>query len=243
MKMLMAMITCPECGKELSDKAKKCVYCGKVMIEEPQKFCGECGKEIPFDVQECPYCGCPIKAENPENVTIPKISEKTNKKPIIAIVAIALVIIMISLVVKFTGPILNKDEQLAYQNAVQMKNMLSNPDSFRLYDEMFLLKHFDDSGALEYTYTVFKYGGANAYGAIIADEAIFKDRTYIMNYSDDPDVDAPNYIEQLLTSMDVLAWKIKLPENPDISESSDNTKQMVEVKIDVEKIKDKMGLK
>ena len=24
----MALINCPECGKEISDKAKQCVYCG-----------------------------------------------------------------------------------------------------------------------------------------------------------------------------------------------------------------------
>ena len=30
----MAMIKCPECGQEISDKAKKCVHCGKVLIED-----------------------------------------------------------------------------------------------------------------------------------------------------------------------------------------------------------------
>ena len=30
----MAMIKCPECGQEISDKAKKCVYCGFVFEEE-----------------------------------------------------------------------------------------------------------------------------------------------------------------------------------------------------------------
>ena len=24
----MAMIVCPECGKDISDKAEKCIYCG-----------------------------------------------------------------------------------------------------------------------------------------------------------------------------------------------------------------------
>ena len=30
----MAMINCPECGQEISDKAKKCIHCGKVFVEE-----------------------------------------------------------------------------------------------------------------------------------------------------------------------------------------------------------------
>ena len=29
----MAIINCPECGKEISDKAEKCIYCGKVFEE------------------------------------------------------------------------------------------------------------------------------------------------------------------------------------------------------------------
>ena len=83
----MAMILCPECGQEISDKAKKCIHCGKVMIEEvqPQKFCAECGKEIPIDAQECPFCGCPVEPEKPENVAVSQINEKVkkNKKSII----------------------------------------------------------------------------------------------------------------------------------------------------------------
>ena len=48
----MAMIKCPECGQEISDKAKKCVHCGKVLIEDKPatKVCSDCGKENPMDV-------------------------------------------------------------------------------------------------------------------------------------------------------------------------------------------------
>lgn len=68
----MAMIKCPECGQELSDKAKKCINCGKVLIEEtaPIKYCAECGKEIEIDTQECPFCGCPVEQEKEDNATI-----------------------------------------------------------------------------------------------------------------------------------------------------------------------------
>lgn len=59
------MITCPECGKEISDKAKKCVHCGKILKEDevPQRFCSECGKAVSLEAQECPSCGCPIEAK------------------------------------------------------------------------------------------------------------------------------------------------------------------------------------
>ena len=60
-ELVMAMITCPECRKEISDKSKKCIHCGKILEEEvvPKKFCSECGKEVEIDAIECPYCGCP----------------------------------------------------------------------------------------------------------------------------------------------------------------------------------------
>jgi cytochrome bd-type quinol oxidase subunit 2 len=32
----MAMINCPECGKEISDKAKACIHCGCPINEEPE---------------------------------------------------------------------------------------------------------------------------------------------------------------------------------------------------------------
>lgn len=30
----MAMTTCPNCGEQISDKAKKCVHCGTVLIQK-----------------------------------------------------------------------------------------------------------------------------------------------------------------------------------------------------------------
>ena len=42
----MAMIKCPKCNEDVSDKSTKCVHCGHVLIEEPKLFCEECGNEI-----------------------------------------------------------------------------------------------------------------------------------------------------------------------------------------------------
>ena len=227
-----AIISCPKCGKEISDKAKKCIHCGNVLVEQvqPTKTCAECGKEIPVDVQECPFCGCPIDSEKSESVAVTQ-KAKTNKKPIIVVVAIAVVAILVGLVIAFAGPILNKDEQLAYQNAVAMRKMLRDPDSFKLYDEMFLLKKLNDDGSLECTYTVFEYGGTNGYGGIVRSEAIFKDDTYIMDYDDDIEVGDSNFMDKISASSDLNSYVLGLyPEKF----------QMVD--IDIEKIKDKMGL-
>lgn len=229
----MAMINCPECGQEISDKAKKCIHCGKVLIEEeiPKRFCSDCGKEVSLEDKECPHCGCPLEDEKvDETITIKK--KKGNvKKIVIPVAIIAIVVAVVFGVINFIGSNLNEDEQLAYQNAVEMRSMMRDPDSFKLYDEMFLLKHRDDEGNVDYIYTIFKYGGANGYGAITTDEAIFKDGEYIMNYADEPDEDDADYMEQLMAKADLALYMLT---------GDEETWEMVD--IDIEKIKKKMGL-
>ncbi|MBE5925883.1 MAG: zinc ribbon domain-containing protein [Lachnospiraceae bacterium] len=229
----MAMINCPECGQEISDKAKDCIHCGKVLIEEvvQKRFCSDCGKEVLLEDKECPHCGCPLENEKIKETVIMKTKKGNAKKIIIPIAIIAIIVVVVFGVINFIGSNLNEDEQLAYQNAVEMRNMMRDPDSFKLYDEMFLLKHRDDDGNVDYIYTIFKYGGANGYGAITTDEAIFKDGEYIMNYSDEPDEDDADYLEQLIVKTDLKLYMLT---------GDEETWEMVDV--DIKKIKKKMGL-
>lgn len=92
----MAMIQCPECGQEISDKAKKCIHCGKVLIEEIKtKKCSECGTENSLEAAECIHCGCPF-----EKIAIQQEKETNNqpkkdmKKIIIPVVAVIIVAII-----------------------------------------------------------------------------------------------------------------------------------------------------
>ncbi len=50
----MALIKCPECGNEISDKAVSCPKCGAVV---KKKFCQHCGERIDSDCIICPRCG------------------------------------------------------------------------------------------------------------------------------------------------------------------------------------------
>jgi len=50
----MALINCPECGKEISDKAASCPNCGATV---KRKFCQHCGEAIDNDCVVCPKCG------------------------------------------------------------------------------------------------------------------------------------------------------------------------------------------
>ena len=57
----MALISCQECGKNISDKAEACPSCGC-----PNKAqlitCEECNSNVAAGIKACPVCGCPIKS-------------------------------------------------------------------------------------------------------------------------------------------------------------------------------------
>lgn len=83
--MIMAMTTCPNCGEQISDKAKKCVHCGA---------------ELEEGMESCPKCGCPIENDAvseaiPQQVEVTgvKVSKRSKKlivTGIIAVIAVAI---------------------------------------------------------------------------------------------------------------------------------------------------------
>ena len=87
----MAIINCSECGNQISDKAKKCIHCGKVFEENTtelnEMICEECGNTIPESSKECPNCGCPISSK-------PKFEFKLTKKVKIILCSIIGVIVI-----------------------------------------------------------------------------------------------------------------------------------------------------
>lgn len=93
----MALIKCPECGKEISDKAGKCPNCGKIFAAETKnKICGECGKEVEVNAEECPYCGCPFEEKKTELLhsnSIVKTAQCNSKKIITVVLVMAITII------------------------------------------------------------------------------------------------------------------------------------------------------
>lgn len=59
----MAIIKCPECGHDVSDRARICPHCG-VAIAGQIIICPDCGEAIFKDAAECPNCHCPINSSN-----------------------------------------------------------------------------------------------------------------------------------------------------------------------------------
>lgn len=100
----MAMIACPNCGEQISDKAKKCVHCGTVLIPEEKKYCPDCGAELEEGIKSCQKCGCPIEdgaisEATPQQVEVTgvKVSKKSKKlivMGIIAVIAVAISVIV-----------------------------------------------------------------------------------------------------------------------------------------------------
>lgn len=67
----MALIKCPDCGKEYSSFAKSCPQCGcpneggSEQTTSKGVICPDCGKEVDSTAKTCPYCGCPMPESTP----------------------------------------------------------------------------------------------------------------------------------------------------------------------------------
>ena len=60
----MALITCSECGNQVSDMAAVCPNCGAPLSVDSaaeERKCGECGAVLPKGANACPSCGCPVE--------------------------------------------------------------------------------------------------------------------------------------------------------------------------------------
>lgn len=99
----MAMITCPNCGEQVSDKAKSCVHCGVSLQPEEKMVCEECGTELEEGMEICPSCGCPVKKSREANTDIPQQVEvagvrMTKKMKKIALIAGAALVLIVAVI-------------------------------------------------------------------------------------------------------------------------------------------------
>ena len=94
----MALIKCPNCGEQISDKATVCPKCGvHFPTEKPKKVCKECGQILDIDATVCPECGCPVEVESYQQEPIQKKEVKKSLKKkylIFGIIAVLLICIV-----------------------------------------------------------------------------------------------------------------------------------------------------
>lgn len=130
----MAIIKCPECGHQISDKASICPVCG-VKIENNIIKCPHCGNVYLKDQPTCPVChqsplASTIATQQPAIPVQPQIQpsqsaaaeqqapRKSNKNKIIAIIIAVAIIIAGGYWYASSMNSLHGDEETAYVNAM-----------------------------------------------------------------------------------------------------------------------------
>lgn len=103
----MAMIKCPKCNKDISDKSNKCIHCGYDLETRNIKKCVECGTKLENNMTICPQCGCPVETTNTQKVEVTKIRNPFSKKQVI----ISLCMILMILALVLFGIYANKQKQ------------------------------------------------------------------------------------------------------------------------------------
>ena len=133
------IIKCPECGHQVSDRAKSCPSCG-IDIAGKITRCPDCGEYIFKDDHECPNCHCSINASAcvhetepevtsqiygmiPEIPEIPQSEEPKKKKDHKILWSSIVVGFVIALIIVFLGIYFyqksqQENEMRAYENAM-----------------------------------------------------------------------------------------------------------------------------
>lgn len=178
----MAIIQCPKCNQSISDQAVKCIHCGEIIAEIT---CKECGNKFPADLSECPACGFPVSVKPEKESITKKITSAVKKHKKIAIIGsiVLSVVILLSVVIGIAGSTLTPDEQFAYDIAVSLRKTVADRDSFTLYDNIAICRHYDKNGNNDYTYTILEYGATNQYGGISTETVVYKNNEYKCKYS------------------------------------------------------------
>lgn len=155
------IIKCPECGHQVSDRARVCPSCG-IDIAGKVTRCPDCGEYIFKDDRECPNCHCPINAsaepaqtgtpENPDNPEYPGTTGTPFKAGLAAspapaprkksrkglwsaiIVAFILALIIVFLGIYFVQKTQQQNELRSYENAI----MSSEPAVLQNFLDMYV---------------------------------------------------------------------------------------------------------
>lgn len=101
----MALINCPNCNREISDKAKKCVGCGYQLLSdvctEETICCPECGAVANSFAEICSNCGYPL------NSIQTKVEEKQKSKNLFKMICVWIVPLCLVLLISVFALISN----------------------------------------------------------------------------------------------------------------------------------------
>ena len=127
----MALIKCPECGKEISDKAGKCPYCGYPIEEiEKNNTANDRNNEVEDIVVE--------ENKKDENLNKPESKKAINKKKNFCIIGAIIIVICTGI---FVYSRIQLKEDLENENKKMVK-LLKDID--KLKDEVYFDKSYDE---------------------------------------------------------------------------------------------------
>jgi len=89
---------------------------------------------------------------------------------------------------------LSNDELIAVENVKDLKSMLKDPDSLKLYEDVLIIWYTDLEGDYNF-YTYINYGAKNSYGAMSRSIAMYEGYIYIGDMEDIEDTDITNIIK------------------------------------------------
>lgn len=179
--------------------------------------CPECQNEVSEHAKLCPHCGYHIKQK--------KLISSKKTKIVFYIVVIA-VIITTSLFL-FSIYNISPDEEIAITNVKDLKSMLKDPDSLKLYEDVLIIWFTDLEGDYNF-YTYISYGAKNSYGAMSRSIAMYEGYSYIGDMEDIEDIEDINIAETDLEKIDELLklLRAKIPYYYYIAKGIDNEKDI-----------------
>ncbi|MBQ9517229.1 MAG: zinc-ribbon domain-containing protein [Eubacterium sp.] len=165
----MAMIKCPNCQKDISDKATACPACGFVITKSQNNFCSECGTALPQGVSACPNCGCPVEetpapVQPPQQVEATLNKKKKSKKGIVICIILILAVAAGSLFyVQYSKQKALNDYQNTFNETVKLmlEGATKAEESGGLIHDVWYNTIFEESNTKTDKYTKRTYGGFN----------------------------------------------------------------------------------
>ena len=156
----MALISCPECDKQISDKAETCPHCGiklktfKNHEKYSQIICKHCNKTYVGSTKEisiCPYC---------KQTNTPKINSKKFSKPVFALGGIFLCICLIAGILFIKNLLEEKQEKELYSNVLQAQQEILDQygDDIEPIQAIYLYRNFESDPPSEELSEVYDTG-------------------------------------------------------------------------------------
>ena len=106
----MALINCPKCGEQISEKAEVCPHCKERLAKQEEIICEECQTKYSSDLASCPQCGHPTPRDN----------KKKSKKSRKTLALVLLLVVVIAGIFTYQA----HQETIYYNNMVDLANTM-----------------------------------------------------------------------------------------------------------------------